>query len=269
VSAKSDAPGVGSSGTPARRFSEAGSSDDLMEEHVRRMVRERRDTAEGLRSEAARRLRGARPDLAEAERLARSALESYARSLDWAEDTDMEPEAHRLMDRAGRWVNATFGCSITWDGSNYQRDCPVDLAHNRIGLSVGGVAKRKCSLCGRDVSECEHLPGVAYLVPGGAEELGWCRICLKEECDHTPDDVERVSLVSIIYDMELEEVSFVPKPAQPEARLTSITLSTAELIEDLGPGFVPGEALRCERCAGTCAGLVKYGESSQLPGSDK
>lgn len=225
------------------------------------MVQERVDNAQGLRAQAERSLRGAHPDRVAAERLARAALGGYASSLDWAEDTDREPEAHRLMDRAGRWVNATFGCDVAWDGSAYRQDCPVALAHNRVGLSVGGVAKRKCSLCGGDVSECDHLPGVAYLVPGGADELGWCRICLKERCEHTPTDVERVSMVSIIYEMDLEEVSIVHKPAHPEARISSVTLSTAELKEELGETFVPGVRLQCDRCASTCGGLIKHGTS--------
>ena len=58
--------------------------------------------------------------------------------------------------------------------------CPVALAHNRIGMSIGGTAKRLCSLCGDDLSECEHTPGTSYLVPGGVSSLGWCRVCLQE-----------------------------------------------------------------------------------------
>lgn len=244
----------------ARRLPKAGADDDLREEHVRRRVQERRDEAQALRERAEQKLRGAQPDRAEAERLARSALERFARCLDWAEDTDMEGAAHRLLDRAGRWVHATFGCQVKWDGANYVQDCPLALAHNRLGMSVGGVAKRKCSLCAEDVSECEHLPGVAYLVPGGVEELGWCRICLAKECDHTCDDVERVSMVSIIYEMDLEEVSLVAKPAHPEARLTSVTLPTADLREKLGPTFVPGVTLGCDRCAVPCPGLTRHGD---------
>lgn len=245
----------------AQQFQEAGPDDDLRAAHTRRMVEERREEAQRLRSLAASRLSGAYRDRIEAEQLARSALGFYARSLDWAEDTEMESEAHELMDRAGRWVNATFGCQITWNGSSYVRDCPVALAHNRIGLSVGGIAKRKCSLCGLDVSECDHLPGTAYLVPGGSEELGWCRICLAEQCDHSADDIERVSMVSIIHEMELEEVSIVDKPAQPEARITALSLSTKSIRRSMGLTFVPGDAVPCDRCAGSCDGLVRHGVS--------
>lgn len=244
----------------AHLFPEAGSDDDLRRAHIRQMVQERRDEARRLHAAARRKLRGARPDRTRSEGLARRALERYARSLDWSEDSDMEDEAHRLLDRAGKWVRLTFGCHLAWDGTGYRQECPVSLAHNRIGLSVGGPARRKCSLCGQDVSECEHLPGFAYVVPGGTEELGWCRICLAKACVHTPEDVERVSMISIIYDMDLEEVSIVAKPAHPEARLTSISVSTEELGAALGEAFVPGAKVSCDRCVGACAGLEKHGD---------
>ncbi len=134
---------------------------------------------------------------------------------------DLEGDAHRRLDAAGRWVRRTFGCHLEEHGTQYAQTCPVALGHNRIGLSVGGrAAKRLCSLCGFDVSECEHLPGIAYLVPGGADALGWCRVCSRPECEnHVPTETYRASLVSIIQEIDLDEVSIVTKPAHPEARI--------------------------------------------------
>ena len=154
-----------------------------------------------------------------AERDARQALRAYRGAIDWAEDTAREEEAHRLLDEAGRWVRRTFGCHLKREGAQYSQACPVALGHDRIGLSVGGRAsKRVCSLCGMDVSECEHLPGSAYLVPGGTDDLGGCRVFGESECDHLPTESYRASLVSIIQEMELDEVSIVTRPAHPEAR---------------------------------------------------
>jgi hypothetical protein len=68
------------------------------------------------------------------------------------------------MDQAGAWVRETFGCQLTRSGTRYSQTCPVALAHNRIGMSIGGTARRLCSLCGDDLSECEHIPGISYLV---------------------------------------------------------------------------------------------------------
>jgi hypothetical protein len=144
------------------------------------------------------------------------------------------------MDQAGAWVRETFGCQLTRSGTRYSQTCPVALAHNRIGMSIGGTARRLCSLCGDDLSECEHIPGISYLVPGGVSSLGWCRVCLQEACEHTPDQNHRVSVIGIIKEMDLVEVSFVPKPAQPEARIMEMTIPVPELIEALGDTFVPG-----------------------------
>ena len=204
-----------------------------------------------------------------AERDARQALGRLRSALNWAEDTEFEDEAHRSLDDAGRWVCETFGCKLTRSGATYTQTCPVALSHGGIGMSVGGVAKQRvCSLCGADVSECEHMPGTAYLVPGGADELGWCRVCLKESCGHVPTDSYRVSLVSIIREMTFDEVSIVSKPAHPDARMMSVSIDVAALSTELGDGFVPGADVRCSRCLLPCEGLhrpeIPHGRS---PGS--
>lgn len=172
---------------------------------------------------------------------ARAALTVYPASLDWAEGTDMEDEAHRRLDEAGRWVREAFGCVLDRSGEAYKQTCPVALGHNRIGLSVGGcAASRACSLCGQDVSECEHLPGTAYMVPGGADDLGWCRVCCKQQCEHVPTEMYRASLVSIIRELKIDEVSLVSKPAQPEARIHAVSIPWSDLRAVLGDAFTPG-----------------------------
>jgi hypothetical protein len=64
--------------------------------------------------------------------------------------------------------------------------------------------------------------------------------------------------VRIIKEMDLVEVSFVPKPAQPEARIMEMTIPVPELIEALGDTFVPGDEVSCDRCLRECGGLNKY-----------
>lgn len=169
-----------------------------------------------------------------AEHDARQALVQYRASLDWAEDTDHEDDAHRRLDDAGGWVRRTFGAT-SGGTAQYRQRCPVALGRNRIGLSVGGrAAKQVCSPCGMDLSECEHLPGTAYLVPGGAGDLGWCRVCCASECDHLPHETYRASLVSIIQGMDLDEVSIVTKPAHPEARIQAVSIPESDLQASLG-----------------------------------
>src|SRR5690349_22546945 len=96
-------------------------------------------------AQAIMRLRPSRQGRQRAERAAREALTSFASALDWAEDTDREDETHRKLDEAGEWVRRTFGCHLHLENGAYSQRCPVALGHNRIGMSVGGAAKRICS----------------------------------------------------------------------------------------------------------------------------
>jgi hypothetical protein len=244
---------------PRTSFETDGSDADIRDAYRREQVMSRRREADLLMSQASGHRGTTHEGARDAEHDARAALKLYRASLDWAEDTDLEDDAHRMMDDAGRWVRETFGCRVERVGREYRQVCPVALGHNRIGLSIGGhAAVRVCSLCGGDLSECEHLPRTAYLVPGGPEDLGWCRVCLKESCDHEPNTTYRVSLVSIIRELDLHEVSIVSKPAHPEARIHSISLSNADLKAALGPDFVPGVEVSCDRCLTPCEGLTKH-----------
>jgi hypothetical protein len=244
-----------------RTFQADGDDTDIREAKLIEQIESRRRRADALlrTATAAVRKSSHRKMTQRAERDAREGLRLYAGSLDWAEDTQWEDEAHRRMDGAGRWVRSTFGCNLARTGSSYKQTCPVAIAHNRLGLSVGGVARvRLCSLCGNDVSECEHLPQTAYLVPGGQDDLGWCRVCLKESCNHSPNEEYRVSVVSIIREMEVEEVSLVSKPAHPEARFVEIGIPASDLLAELGEGFVPGMDVSCDKCLKPCSGLIRH-----------
>jgi hypothetical protein len=248
------------SGEVTGSFPTAGPDDDLHAADLDEQISRRRAAAQSLLRDARGAVEGpvAAQSLDNAEKDARAALTLFARSLDWAEDTEEEDEAHRLMDQAGAWVRETFGCQLTRSETQYSQTCPVALAHNRIGMSIGGTAKRLCSLCGGDLSECEHIPGTSYLVPGGVSPLGWCRVCLQEACEHTPDQNHRVPVVGIIKEMDLVEVSFVPKPAQPEARIMEMSIPVSELVEALGDEFIPGDEVSCDACLLQCRGLTKH-----------
>jgi hypothetical protein len=234
---------------------EAGGNLDIRLAYVQERIAERlHESAVFL--EASHGLRGT--DRPGAESAARSALLSCARALDWAEDSDREDEIHQRLDLLGLYVRTTFGCTVYRDGNQYRITCPVHIAHRRIGLSIGGTAQRVCSLCGYDISECEHLGDRAYIVTGGKNDLGWCRVCCKETCDHVASQEYRTAPVAIIQHMNLEEISIVSKPAQPEARFTSMPLSISTLVEGLGPRFRPGMDVSCDRCLSKCGGLIRY-----------
>jgi hypothetical protein len=241
---------------------EAGSSTDLREAHRVRQVTDRTMDGERLLAKS-RALMRARPTSAgrrKAEVLARQALERLARALDWAEGGADEEEAHQRLDEAGREVRSAFGCTLTRDGDGYVQDCPVALAHNRTGFSIGGVVgKRTCSLCGQDATECEHDKTIAYMVPGGQDDLGWCRVCLAEnDCEHLPGELYRTSVVHFLSDLELEEVSLVSTPAHPEARPILIHVTRQQVEAQLGHQIPPNARVSCDRCLASCAGLTKH-----------
>jgi hypothetical protein len=242
-------------------LSPAGSDADLRHAYRDERITSRRVEGDRLMRQARALLRKSKhaKGRQRAERDARNALAAYRASLDWAEDSEREDEAHQMLDEAGLWVRRTFGCHLERNGNAYRQTCPVALGHNRIGLSVGGRASRRvCSLCGDDVSECEHLPGTAYLVPGGSVDLGWCRVCCEADCDHAPTQTYRAPLVSIIREMDLQEVSVVTKPAHPEARIHAVTVPLSDLRAALGQGFAPGTNVSCDRCLSPCEGLIRH-----------
>jgi hypothetical protein len=240
-------------------FKASGSDEDLSEAYRNEQIEGPRSTAIKL-IESAKAALSAGGDAAvslEAEREARAALGLFAQSLNWAEDTAQEDKAHQLMDEAGSWVRRTFGCLLARSGDEYRQTCPVALAHNRMGMSIGGVAIRLCSICGEDLSECEHMPGTAYLVPGGKAPFGWCRVCMEESCDHDPSKQYRVPVIGYITQMDIHEVSLVDKPALPDARILEISVPVSELREALGDDFVPGVEVSCDQCLQPCQGLSK------------
>lgn len=240
----------------------AGASDDLTEAYRLQRIAQRSN--EGKKALVRARYLLATSmcddDQIDAENFARQGLRCLARALDWAEDSPEEGAAHTALDDAGRWVHEAFGCSLAFENGSYFQRCPVPLAHNRLGMSIGGVAKRRtCSLCGEDVSECPHDRGTAYLVAGGPEDLGWCRVCLsKDSCPHAADQQYRAPVVSIISEMTLVEVSLVSKPAHPEARIESMSINIQDLQAALGPEFEVGIDVACDRCASSCAGLIRH-----------
>lgn len=237
----------------------AGPNQDSHRDYPRDQLEKRRRAADEKLAAAKAAMASASPDRDTAERDARRALQLYARSLDWAEDTPLEDDAHRKMDAAGKWVRSTFGCRLNREGTTYKETCPVSLAHNRIGFSIGGSATRICSLCGDDLSECEHLPGTAYMVPGGPSALGWCRVCGEEDCqEHSPDRLYRVTAKSMIQNVEVDEISLVGKPAMPEARIFQRSIPTSDLQTALGDGFAPGMEVSCDKCLSPCGGLTKH-----------
>ncbi|MHB8466748.1 MAG: hypothetical protein ACYDH6_19255 [Acidimicrobiales bacterium] len=197
-------------------------------------------------------------DPAEAEALGREALAIAESAVYWLEDSEFEELAHDELHKYGRYVRTHFpgGCHLDWTGHGYEMSCPVSKAHKRMGFSIGFVGDRLCSVCGDDVSECEHVLGQFYDVTGGLNSAGYCPVCHGKDCsEHTEAETFRVRTSAMITNATLNEVSLVAKPKQPDARMLAHPVDLERLKEHLGPDFVPGMRVDCSQCLFPCAGV--------------
>ncbi|MFI5667734.1 hypothetical protein [Streptomyces sp. NPDC051704] len=155
-------------------------------------------------------------------------------AMDRAEfrDPALFESAHELVDEVGTLLRRYYSesCTLPYRDGAYYRECPVDLAHLRVGLSPEiRVLESECSICNLDPEDCDHLPGEMY---DGRE-------CL-----------------SVITKAEITAVAIVANPRQLVTRFTSVPAgTTAELSAALGPEFRPGVQLNCDRCLSGCTGL--------------
>ena len=176
----------------------------------------------------------------EAERILRSSFEILRSAMNWLEGTSHFELAHRRLDDAGALARQTFpeGCHLTFEGQIYYQECPVALAHTRVGMSPGYIVREaECSICGKDPEDCRHIRGRVY-------------------------DGQRC--VRILKQLDLLEVSVVSRPAQPDARFTKQSVGRDELVAGLGEAFNPGEPVPCDRCLGRCPGVSRPFENSSV-----
>lgn len=165
---------------------------------------------------------------------ARESLESAMRSIrsamNWLEGRGEFDEAHEELDRVGSYQRGRFGCWLSFEDGTYWQDCPVALAHNRIGFSAAYVVKKsECSICGRSPSECSHISGELY---------------------------EGQQCYRLVTEADLLEVSLVGRPRQPDARIERISLGLEELQNAVDVEFLPGTQVSCDRCLSPCEGVV-------------
>lgn len=165
----------------------------------------------------------------EADARAREGLATLRSAMNWLEGTAEFEEAHAVLDEEGRFTRETFGCALEQEEDGYWVTCPVALAHNRVGMSIGAIVREaRCSICLQDPHDCEHIIGEQY-------------------------DGDRC--VRMIIKADLLEVSFVTRPADPDARIHRLSVSTKELRARLGPNWQPGMRVSCDRCLTPCDGL--------------
>lgn len=170
---------------------------------------------------------------AEAAEAIESAVRTLRAAMNWLEDTDQFEVAHQRLDAAGALRREYFAdqCLLHYDDNGYAQKCPVALAHNRVGMSIGYVVRAaECSVCGIDPEDCAHVAGREY---------------------------EGELCYRIIKEVDLLEVSLVERPEQPDARIESISVSNSEIRERLGSAFKHGMPVSCDRCLTSCTGVSR------------
>lgn len=186
----------------------------------------------GARETLAQGARSMLTDEASAEEQCRKSLASFASAMNWLEDTEHFETAHRALDEAGAFVRRAFGCTLHQEGRKYEQQCPVAIAHKRLGLSVEAIiATSECTICGQDEDDCPHILGRVY-------------------------DGERCHRV--VTDAEFVGVAFVSRPEQPDARLMSLPIDIAGLRRRFGSAWRPGMPVNCDRCLYPCGGVEEF-----------
>lgn len=198
----------------------------------------------------------------ELEREARAALDAAVTAFNFLEDEELADTAHQHAHAVGEFVGQMFGCEARYRDGRFWDVCPLTLMHLRIGLSPGFTGPRLCSVCGQDLSECPHVPGLSVTVVAENHD-GHCSACgASWPCSqHVPGTAVDVVPHGVIAEMDLHELSFVDRPRQPRARISELELPDALLRAHLGR--IPNaadEPVVCHRCKWPCQGLLSRSE---------
>jgi hypothetical protein len=153
---------------------------------------------------------------------ARQALIHAAAAYRYLRWGPFEHAAHVHLHRIGELVGGIYGCWYEFKDDRWMDTCLVSLAHTRMGLSAGFTARRLCSICGKDVSECEHHPGWLYPVDATREDDGTCNVCGEKKCDHVVGATYYVRPSVKLDSPVLREVSLTPEPRDPSLLITSM-----------------------------------------------
>jgi len=167
---------------------------------------------------------------------ARAALATAMNHAEGADDA-LFAKTHQALDETGRLMRTHFPrrCRIPFRDGAYFRECPVELGHLRVGMSIEADVERvRCSVCDGDLLDedgCPHIEG---------------RTCDGVEC------------FGIVESADIKAVALVGRPDFPDARFTSIGYDVDYLTRQAGREFTPGTSLLCNECLSPCTGLNEF-----------
>jgi hypothetical protein len=192
---------------------------------------------------------------------ARAALDAAVDAFDHLEDTDLASDAHAWAHTIAELVAGLFGCRAKRENDRWFDVCRLSLMHLRVGMSPGYTARRHCSICGCDLTVCDHIPGVAY--PGVADRSadGRCTICASASClTHRPGATYPAVAHPITRQADLHEISAVARPRDPLARNNAIEIP-AYAVTSLPDHDAANASLHCEWCMAPCTGFTSVEEA--------
>jgi hypothetical protein len=200
-------------------------------------------------------------DLRLLEKRARAALDAAVDAFDYLEDTNLASDAHALAHTIAELVAGLFGCWAERENGRWFDVCRLSLMHLRVGMSAGFSGRRHCSICGCDLTLCDHMPGVAYPVVAGRKPDGGCTICDSDICHaHTPGVTYPAVPHAITRQADLHEISAVARPRDPLARHNAIEIP-AYAITSLLNHDAANASLQCEQCMTPCTGFTSAEEA--------
>ena len=174
---------------------------------------------------------------------------------------ELREELSQNMHILGRILREFNFCELMFDNEKkkYYTTCPCILLHNDFGFSLRGTEKYKCSICGKQTIECEHITGYNYDNVTCFKYDNVCNICLESHCEHIEgENYDDVFAYEIVYDIKVITFDMVHTPKMAFARTTKIYFEK-DLIyghSNNMPGFIYGMALNCDHCI-ICKGYNK------------
>ena len=161
----------------------------------------------------------------------------YRRSLDKLCDAYLYDKSQihyrKQLHQIGLFIHSKFRCKYKFEDGVYSLYCPVRKSHSKGGFSIGGVAKKICSICGKEIHECKHKGRKVDNVVAKKIE-GICNICGKRDCLHEPGETyNNVIPIYFITNMEIDHIAYVDNPADPTLVYYNDTIDEKELTNIL------------------------------------
>lgn len=200
------------------------------------------------------------------------AVSAAVAALNYLEDHPLREDAHRAIHRAAFVKRGLFGCPIVLRDDEFWTDCPINLSHLRMGVSVGVVSDFECSICGCLVEDCDHQMGRVYPKTARRDADDKCTLCAAVNCEHSVGEMYMSEARANARDVRLGEASLVARPRYPQARIVEMTKDVSMAGDDeLVRHAAKHMSLNCDADLGPCDGFndMREWDLSNSPRSDR